>query len=31
MAWALSFVNPLGRAGGLLAAAFGAFLIHAFV
>jgi hypothetical protein len=31
MAWTLSFVKPLGRVGGVLAAAFGAFLIHAFI
>lgn len=31
MSWALSFVKPLGRVGGVLAAAFGAFLIYAFV
>ena len=31
MSWALSLVNPIGRFGGILAMAFGAFLIHAFV
>jgi uncharacterized BrkB/YihY/UPF0761 family membrane protein len=31
MSWALSFVEPYGRVGGVLAAAFGAFLIFAFV
>ena len=31
MSWALSFAKPLGRIGGLLAAAFGAFLVYAFV
>ena len=31
MAWALSFINPYGRIGGVLAAAFGAFLIYTFV
>ncbi len=31
MSWALSFVKPFGRVGGVLAAAFGAFLIYAFV
>jgi len=31
MAWVLSFVKPWGRFGGVLAMAFGAFLIHAFV
>ncbi len=31
MSWALSFVTPFGRVGGVLAAAFGAFLIYAFV
>ena len=31
MAWALSLVKTLGRVGGLIASAFGAFLIHAFV
>lgn len=31
MAWALSYVKTLGRVGGLLASAFGVFLIHAFV
>ena len=31
MSWALSFVKPYGRVGGILAAAFGAFLIYAFV
>jgi hypothetical protein len=31
MAWALSFVKTIGRVGGVIASAFGAFLIHAFV
>ena len=31
MAWALSNVKTLGRVGGVIASAFGAFLIHAFV
>jgi len=31
MAWALSHAKTLGRVGGLIASAFGAFLIHAFV
>ncbi len=31
MSWALSFVKPFGRVGGVLAATFGAFLIYAFV
>ena len=31
MAWALSKVKTLGRVGGVIASAFGAFLIHAFV
>lgn len=31
MAWALSQVKTLGRVGGVIASAFGAFLIHAFV
>jgi len=31
MSWALSFLKPFGRVGGVLAAAFGAFLIYAFV
>jgi len=31
MSWALSFVKPLGRVGGVIAAAFGGFLIYAFV
>jgi hypothetical protein len=31
MSWALSLVKPVGRVGGVLAAAFGAFLIYAFV
>lgn len=30
MSWALSLVGLVGRAGGILAVAFGAFLIHAF-
>jgi len=31
MSWALSFVKTSGRVGGVLAVAFGAFLIYAFV
>ena len=31
MTWALSLLKPVGRIGGVLAAAFGAFLIYAFV
>jgi len=31
MAWALSKVKTMGRVGGIIASAFGAFLIHAFV
>jgi hypothetical protein len=31
MSWALSFLKPFGRVGGVLAVAFGAFLIYAFV
>ena len=31
MSWALSFVKPFGRVGGVFAVAFGAFLIYAFV
>jgi hypothetical protein len=31
MSWALSFVKPFGRVGGVLAAVFGAFLIYAFL
>ncbi len=31
MSWALSLVKPFGRFGGVLAAAYGAFLIYAFV
>lgn len=31
MSWALSFSKPLGRVGGIIAMAFGAFLIYAFV
>ena len=31
MSWALSFVKTSGRVGGVLAMAFGAFLIYAFV
>jgi len=31
VSWALSFVKPFGRVGGVLAAAFGAFLIYAFI
>jgi len=31
MSWALSLVKPIGRVGGVLAVAFGVFLIYAFV
>jgi hypothetical protein len=31
MSWALSLAKPFGRVGGVLAVAFGAFLIYAFV
>jgi len=31
MSWALSLQRPFGRVGGVFAAAFGAFLIYAFV
>jgi hypothetical protein len=31
MSWALSLSRPFGRVGGVFAAAFGAFLIYAFV
>jgi len=31
MSWALSFVKPYGRLGGMLAAAFGVFLVHAYI
>lgn len=31
MSWALSFVKPFGRIGGVIAGAFGAFLIYAFI
>ncbi len=31
MSWALSFLKPFGRVGGVFAAAFGGFLVHAFV
>ena len=31
MLWALSLLKPFGRVGGVLAAAFGAFLVYAFV
>jgi len=31
MAWALSLVKPLGRVAGIIAMAFGAFLVYAFV
>ncbi len=31
MLWALSFVKTFGRVGGALAAAFGSFLVYAFV
>jgi len=31
MSWALSQVKTLGRAGGVIASAFGAFLIYAFI
>jgi len=31
MSWALSQVKTLGRIGGVIASAFGAFLVHAFI
>lgn len=31
MTWALSVLKPFGRVGGVLAAAFGGFLIYAFI
>lgn len=31
MSWALNFLKPFGRVGGVLATAFGGFLVHAFV
>ena len=31
MTWALDFLKPYGRAGGVFAAAFGGFLVYAFV
>ncbi|PSW04302.1 hypothetical protein [Photobacterium lipolyticum] len=31
MSWALSLAKPIGRIGGVIAGAFGAFLIYAFV
>ncbi len=31
LSWALTFLKPFGRAGGVFAAAFGGFLIYAFV
>ena len=31
MAWAMGLVKPFGRLGGVLAMAFGGFLVHAFV
>jgi len=31
MSWALSLAKPIGRVGGVIAMAFGAFLIYAFV
>jgi hypothetical protein len=31
MSWALTFIKPYGRVGGVFAAAFGGFLIYAFV
>lgn len=31
MTWALSLLKPFGRVGGVIASAFGAFLIYAFV
>jgi len=31
MTWALTFIKPFGRVGGVLAASFGGFLIYAFV
>ncbi len=31
ISWALTFVNPYGRAAGIFAAAFGGFLIYVFI
>jgi hypothetical protein len=31
MSWALSLAKPIGRVGGVIAMAFGAFLIYAFI
>lgn len=31
MSWALNFLKPFGRVGGVFATAFGGFLVHAFV
>lgn len=31
MSWAITFLKPFGRVGGVFAAAFGGFLIYAFV
>jgi len=31
MAWALTFLKPYGRIGGIIAAIFGGFLVYAFV
>jgi len=31
MSWALTFLKPFGRVGGIFAAAFGGFIIYAFV
>jgi hypothetical protein len=31
MSWVLNFLKPFGRVGGVFAAAFGGFLVHAFV
>lgn len=31
MSWALNSLKPFGRVGGVIAAAFGGFLVHAFV
>jgi len=31
ISWALSLTKPFGRVGGIIAAAFGAFLVYAFV
>ncbi|MEW8506837.1 MAG: hypothetical protein AB2598_09010 [Candidatus Thiodiazotropha sp.] len=31
ISWALSFSEPYGRVGGILASVFGAFIVHAFI